>query len=121
QWKKEAKRLVKLAIHKAGGQHAMSDCTGIDTSQLSRWGNEDDDERHVPLYRAMEMDEAAGDAILKGWARRRGAVITFPDRQELVENFHKAASVAARAQGDFVSTAHEVAADGVCTTHEERA
>jgi hypothetical protein len=22
QWKKEAKRLVKLAIHKSGGQHA---------------------------------------------------------------------------------------------------
>src|SRR5216684_3851654 len=67
QWKKEAKRLVKLAIHKAGGQHAMSDSTGIDTSQLSRWGNEDDDERHIPLYRAMELDEAAGDAIFKGW------------------------------------------------------
>jgi len=54
-------------IQRAGGQHAMSDSTGIDTSQLSRWGNEDDDERHIPLYRAMELDEAAGDAIFKGW------------------------------------------------------
>lgn len=62
-FKKEAKRLVKLAVQKAGGQHAVSGLTGVDTSQLSRWGNEDDDERHITLYRAMEIDEAAGDAI----------------------------------------------------------
>ena len=121
QWKKEAKRLVKLAIHKAGGQHAVSDATGIDTSQLSRWGNEDDDERHIPLYRAMEMDEMAGDAILKGWARRRGADLVFHgQKQEKAENIHKLAAVAAKAHGDFVATAHEAASDGVCTNLEER-
>ncbi|MGX1107857.1 MULTISPECIES: hypothetical protein [Bradyrhizobium] len=79
-FKKEAKRLVKHAIQRAGGQHAVSDLTGVDTSQLSRWGNEDDDERHITLYRAMELDEAAGDAILKGWARRRGAEVVFRDQ-----------------------------------------
>src|SRR5258708_3737072 len=121
QWKKEAKRLVKLAIHKAGGQHAMSDRTGIDTSQLSRWRNEDDDERHITLYRAMEIDEAAGDAILKGWARLRGAELVFHDqKEEATANIHKLAAVAAKAHGEFVSTAHEAASDGVCTNLEER-
>ncbi len=121
QWKKEAKRLVKLAIHKAGGQHAMSDSTGVDTSQLSRWGNDDDDERHIPLYRAMELDEAAGDAILKGWARWRGADLVFREhRQEVAENMHKLAASAAKAHGDFVATAHEAASHGVCTINEER-
>src|SRR6266403_2590580 len=121
QWKKEAKRLVKLAIQRAGGQHAMSDSTGIDTSQLSRWGNEDDDERHIPLYRAMELDEAAGDAILKGWARWRGADLVFREhRQEVAENMHKLAASAAKAHGDFVATAHEAASHGVCTINEER-
>ena len=121
QWKKEAKRLVKLAIQRAGGQHAMSDSTGIDTSQLSRWGNEDDDERHIPLYRAMELDEAAGDAIFKGWARWRGADLVFREhRQEVAENMLKLAASAAKAHGDFVATAHEAASDGVCTNLEER-
>ncbi len=121
QFKTAAKRLIKLAIHKAGGQHTMSDRTGIDTSQLSRWGNEDDDERHVTLYRAMEIDEAAGDAILKGWARLRGAELVFHDQKEdATANIHKLAAVAAKAHGDFVATAHEAAADGVCTNLEER-
>src|SRR6266481_4137237 len=120
-WKKEAKRLVKLAIQKAGGQHAMSDSNGVDTSQLSRWGNDDDDERHIPRYRAMELDEAAGDAILKGWARWRGADLVFREhRQEVAENMHKLAASAAKAHGDFVATAHEAASDGVCTNLEER-
>ena len=121
QWKKEAKRLVKLAIHKAGSQHAMSDSTGVDTSQLSRWGNEDDAVRHIPLYRAMELDEAAGDAIFKGWARWRGADLVFREhRQEVAENMLKLAASAAKAHGDFVATAHEAASDGVCTNLEER-
>jgi hypothetical protein len=121
QWKKEAKRLVKLAIQKAGGQHAVSDLTGIDTSQLSRWGNEDDDERHIPLYRAMELDGAAGDVILKGWARRRGAELVFRDQeQEPAENIHKLAATAAKAHGEFVAMAHEAAADGTVTNLEER-
>ncbi|MCP1844419.1 DNA-binding transcriptional regulator YdaS (Cro superfamily) [Bradyrhizobium sp. USDA 4524] len=120
-FKKEAKRLVKHAIQRAGGQHAVSGLTGVDTSQLSRWGNEDDDERHITLYRAMEIDEAADDAILKGWARRRGAELVFRDRaDESAENFHKLAAHAAKAHGDFVSMAHEAAADGVCTNLEER-
>ena len=121
KWKKEAERLVKLAIAKAGGQHATSDSTGVDTSQLRRWGNEDDDERHIPLYRAMELDEAAGDAILKGWARWRGADLVFREHlQEVAENMHKLAAVAAKAHGDFVATAHEAESDGVCTNLEER-
>ena len=121
QWKKEAKRLVKLAIHKAGGQHAMSDSTGVDTSQLSRWGNDDDDERHIPLYRAMELDEAAGDAIFKGWARWRAADLVFREhRREVAENMLKLAASAAKAHGDFVATAHEAASDGVCRNLEER-
>lgn len=120
-FKKEAKRLTKLAIHKAGGQHAVSDLTGVDTSQLSRWGNEDDDERHISLHRAMQLDEPAGDTILRGWARRRGAELVFSDQdQAAAENFHKLAAHAAKAHGDFVSMAHEAAADGICTNLEER-
>src|ERR1700692_1096898 len=111
QWKKEAKRLVKLAIQKARGQHAMSDSTGVDTSQLSRRGDEDDAVRHIPLYRAMELDEAAGGAF-KGWARWRDAELIFREhRQETAENMHKLAGVAAKAHGDVVSTPHEAAYD----------
>src|SRR5258708_26482197 len=85
----------------------MSDRTGIDTSQLSRWRNEDDDERHVTLYRAMEIDEAAGDAILKGWARLRGAELVFHDQKEdATANIHKLAAVAAEANGGFVWAEH---------------
>ncbi len=116
RWKKEAKRLVKLAIQKAGGQHTMSDLTGIDTSQLSRWGNEDDAVRHIPLYRAMELDEAAGDAF-KGWARWRGADLVFREhRQDVAENMLSAA----KAHGDFVATALEAASDGVCTNKAKK-
>jgi hypothetical protein len=120
QWKKEAKRLVKLAIHKAGGQHAMSDSTGVDISQLSRWGNEDDDVGHIPRYRAMELNGAAGDAF-KGWARWRGADLVFREhRQEVAENMLKIAASAAKAHGDFVATAHEAASDGVCTNKAKK-
>ena len=86
----------------------MSDSTGVDTSQLSRRGNEDDDERHIPLYRAMELDEAAGDAILKGWARWRGADLVFREhRQEVAENMHKLAATADKAHDLADIPAHD--------------
>ena len=118
QWKKEAKRLVKLAIHKAGSQHAMSDSTGVDTSQLSRWGNEDDAVRHIPLYRAMELDEAAGDAIFKGWARWRGADFVFREhRQEVAENMLKLATSTAQAHGGGISP--QVAGAAMTLPHKD--
>jgi hypothetical protein len=35
-------------------------------------------------------------------------------------NYLKLAAVAAKAHGEFVSTAHEAASDGVCTINAER-
>jgi hypothetical protein len=40
--------------------------------------------------------------------------------REAAANIHKLAANAAKAHGDFVSTAHEAASDGVCTNLEER-
>jgi hypothetical protein len=76
-----AKSLVRLAIHKTGSLRMASEWTGIQESELSRYGSDDVD-RHIPFYRAIELDEAAGDVMLKAWARRRGFDLVSKEQRE---------------------------------------
>lgn len=113
-----AKRLVRLAIHKAGGNLAAADFTGFESSELSRFASDDVD-RHISLWRAMTLDEASGDVMLKAWARRRGFdLITGEQRAELAQNVTKLVGKLAHASADLQSTALDAIADGKTTNNE---
>lgn len=113
-----AKSLVRLAIHKTGSNRMASEWTGIQESELSRYGSEDVD-RHIPFYRAIELDEAAGDVMLKALARRRGYdLVSKEQREELTLNVNKLVGKLAHAGADLTSTAIEATEDGRVSHNE---
>jgi len=112
------KRLVRLAVHKLGGNHAAADWTGFDGSELSRFASDDVD-RHISFWRAIQLDEGAGDVMLKSWARRRGYdLITTEQKAELAQNVTKLVGKLAHAGADLESAALDAAADGKSTPNE---
>lgn len=113
-----AKRMVRLAIHKLGGNVAAADWTSFSGSELSQFAS-DDSNRQISLWRAMALDEGAGDVILKAWARRRGfELITREARKELAQNVTKLVGRLAHCNADLQSTALDAVADGKCTPNE---
>lgn len=113
-----AKRLVRLAIHKAGGNCAAAEWTGFHGSELSLFAS-DDSKRQISLWRAMTLDEAAGDVMLKAWARRRGYdLISGEERGELAQNVNKLIGKLAHAGADLQSTALDAVSDGKATNNE---
>lgn len=116
-----AKRLVRLAIHKGGGGRAVSEWTGLDEGDWSRYASEHS-ERHAPFYRIIELNEASEDAILKSWARARGfEIITKEQKRELTEGIAKLAGKMTHEFLGFTAAALNAGADGVCTYTEARA
>lgn len=116
-----AKSLVRLAIHKAGKARLASEWTGIQESELSRYGSDDVD-RHIPFYRAIELDEAAGWVMLKALARRAGFELMSKDqREELSLNVNKLVGRLAHAGADLTSTAIEATEDGRVSHNELKA
>ncbi|QOZ25314.1 hypothetical protein [Bradyrhizobium sp. CCBAU 51753] len=112
------KRLVRQAINALGGNRAAAEFTGIEGSELSRFASDDVD-RHISLWRAMELDAAAGDPILKAWARRRGyEILTADEKTELVDNVNKLVGKLAHATANLQSHALEAASDGKATNNE---
>jgi hypothetical protein len=112
------KRLVRLAIHKAGGNRAAAEWTGFQGSELSLFAN-DDANKHISLWRAMTLDEAAGDVMLKAWARRRGfEVITHEQHLELAQSVSKIVGRLAHAGADLESAALDAVADGKTSNNE---
>lgn len=115
-----AKRLVRLAIHKAGGGKAASEWTGIDEGELSRFGSEHTD-RHAPFFRILEINEASDDAILKSWARARGLeLITKEQKRELTDGIAKLAGKMTTEFLGFTAAALNAGSDGICSYHEAR-
>jgi hypothetical protein len=113
-----AKRLVRLAIHKAGGNVAAADWTGFQKSELSLFAS-DDSTRQISLWRAMVLDESADDAMLKAWARRRGfELVTKDQKDELVLNVNKVLGRLAHCGADMQSTVLDAAADGKASPNE---
>ncbi|MCC8945971.1 hypothetical protein H8A97_12900 [Bradyrhizobium sp. Arg62] len=112
------KRLVRQAINALGGNRAAAEFTGIEGSELSRFASDDVD-RHISLWRAMDLDAAAGDVMLKAWARRRGfEILTADEKTELVEGVTKLVGKLAHATADLQSQVLEAATDGVATNNE---
>jgi hypothetical protein len=113
-----AKRLVRLAIHKAGGNVAAAEWTGFSGSELSLFANDRAD-KHISFWRAMVLDEAADEVMLKSWARRRGfELVTSDQKTELAHNVTKLVGKLAHASADLQSTALDAVADGKSTPNE---
>jgi hypothetical protein len=121
--KNYAKQLVRLAVHKAGSGRLASSFTGIAESELSRYASDvgDGENRHIPLYLWLALDEAGGDSGLKELARRRGYdLISREQKEQLSECVTKLAGKATVAQAELVSIALEAISDGKIDAGELR-
>lgn len=114
-----AKRLLRLGVHKAGGPKAVQEWTGLDTSEVSRLGNDDVD-RHIHFSRIIEINEASGNAIIKAWARQCGLALIDAEQVEKPATVVKASGEAIEKSAAFVSTVLAAGADHNCTNYEYR-
>lgn len=115
---KYAKALVRLMVHKAGSNRSAAELTGIQESELSRYGSDDVD-RHISFSRAIEMDEVFGDVMLRAWMRRRGyEAVSTEQRAELSLSVDKLIARLHHAAADFTGTVIEVREDGKSTPNE---
>lgn len=118
-----AKRVVKFAVHKLGGGRSAEQFTGIGDDRLSKYISAGPDSggtiHHIPLYKFLELSEAADHEPLKFLARQYGFdFVTADERREIQDGLVKLAGRAAQAVGDFVATAADAGSDGICSHNE---
>lgn len=116
-----AKQAVKLDVHRCGGGVSTEELTGLDTTYLSRWANEDQPDHQIKLWQFLLLDEASGYAGLKSIARKCGLdIVTKEQREAIIGNATKLAVMSMHASTDLHAAALEAMADGEVTETEYR-
>lgn len=114
-----AKELFRLGVFSAGGPKEVQERIGLDTSEISRLGNDGID-RHVHFFRILEIDDAFGNEVLKKMCRRAGGeFVKDEDKATAKENITHASVAALEAGIEFHASVLEAGTDGQYSNNEK--
>ena len=115
------KSATRRTYEDAGKLQAVADCTRVDITLLSRYGNPERAE-FIPLDVAMDADAlGGGDRLLRTWAELRGYKLVRDERGVKVEDMNRHIGAVGVGSGELISEMCNALADNTISPREAEA